>query len=872
MKKLRNEANIFLVNNNVDLLPLPGDEDIEEIPSLPEELLSFSDVLSDHAPGNRPLHPDALHHIELEPGTKPPYGPLYPLSPKELTALREYIEENLRLGRIRHSTSSAASPILFVPKKDGGLRLCVDYRGLNKIIIKNRYPLPLISEILDRTQGSYYFSKIDIKDAYYRIRIAEGDEWKTAFRTRYGLFEYTVMPFGLTNAPATFQHYISLALSDLLDACCIVYLDDILIFSKDRDNHTKDLHQILERLRGAGLYAKPSKCAFYQKEVEFLGYILSPDGVSMDPKRVRTVEEWPKPQSYYDIQVFLGFCNFYRRFIQGYAKLSRPLSDLLRGSKDGRKPGAVTLEGNTLKAFHQLKGSFTEAPVLRHFDPKKRVRIETDASKFAIAAVLSQQHEDRRWYPVAFWSRKLNPAEVNYGTPDQEMLAIVEAFKHWRQYVEGQESQVEVLTDHQNLQSFMKQSKLNGRQARWLIFLAPYDFVIAYRTGKTNPADAPSRRPDYKGQEESNTELLPLLQAKMPGATPDETSRQGKAGEMPVTASVSVVAKKRAKETMIEEDAPAQGTSEGLLRQVRYLQKNDQECRRVRANPKLGERGFQEWSVKHDLLLWKNRVYLPGDASVRREILELYHDDPLAGHFGRTKTKELIQRKFHWTKMQEDIEDYIRGCSVCQGTTTKRHRPYGELQPLPQPSRPWEEISMDFISGLPEVYDGQRFVNCILVIVDRFTKQALFFPVHSTINGSELARLVHNEVELRYGTPCGVVSDRGPIFTSQLWSELCYHTKIRRRLSTAFHPQTDGQTEAVNQILERYLRCFVNDEQSNWHTLLRSAEYCHNSSRNSSTGESPFFALFGYNPELRLDLNLEDEVHPGGVPGVHMRL
>ncbi|KAL2104482.1 hypothetical protein VUR80DRAFT_423 [Thermomyces stellatus] len=452
--------------------------------AIPIELQAFADVLSDEESGSRPLHPNAVHHIELEPGKQPPYGPIYPLSQKELQTLREYIEENLRLGRIRHSTSSAASPILFVPKKDGGLRLCVDYRALNKITLKNRYPLPLITEILDRTQGSYYFSKIDIKDAYYRIRIAEGDEWKTAFRTRYGLFEYTVMPFGLTNAPATFQHYISTALSDLLDSCCIVYLDDILIFSKDRDTHTSDLHNVLERLRAAGLYAKPSKCEFYQHQVEFLGYILSPDGVSMDPKRIETVESWPIPQSYHDIQVFLGFCNFYRRFIEKYAKVSRPLSDLLKGSKNGKKPGPVQLNNEAMKAFHDLKAKFTTAPLLRHFDPKKRTRVETDASKFAVAAVLSQQHEDKKWYPVAFWSRKLNSAEVNYGTPDQEMLAIVEAFKHWRQYVEGPESPVEVLTDHQNLQSFMQHTKLNGRQARWLIYLAPYDFTTE---GRINP-------------------------------------------------------------------------------------------------------------------------------------------------------------------------------------------------------------------------------------------------------------------------------------------------------------------------------------------------------------------------------------------------
>ena len=328
------------------------------------------------------------------------------------------------------------------------------------------------------------------------------------------------MPFGLTNAPATFQHYISTTLSDLLDVCCVVYLDDILIYSKDRESHTKDLCKVLERLRPAGLYAKPSKCQFYQSEIEFLRYIISPEGISMDLRRIESVMDWPEPTTLREVQVFLGFCNFYRRFITNYAKTAKALTDLTKGAINGKKSGKLNDEFRDVErqAFRRLKEKFSEAPLLRHYDPRKPTKIETDASGFAVAAVISQQHEDKRWYPIAFWSRKLADAETRWGTPDQEMLAIVEAFKHWRQYVEGHESQVEVLTDHQNLQSFMKQPKLNGRQARWLIFLAPYDFVINYRTGKTNPADAPSRRPDYQGGDEPNTDLLPLLEAKIPAS------------------------------------------------------------------------------------------------------------------------------------------------------------------------------------------------------------------------------------------------------------------------------------------------------------------------------------------------------------------
>jgi reverse transcriptase-like protein len=251
------------------------------------------------------------------------------------------LQDNLTKGFIRPSKSPAGAPILFAPKKDGTLRLCVDYRGLNKVTVKNRYPLPLISEIMDRVNGAKWLSKFDLKDAYHRIRIKPGDEWKTAFRTRYGHFEYLVVPFGLTNAPAAFQAYINHVLRGLVDDFCIVYLDDILIFSKTEEERTDHLRQICERLRQAELYAKLPKCQFYKKEMEFLGFIITPEGIKMDPQRVQTIQEWKDypPKSYRDVQVLLGFCNFYRRFIRGYAKLARPLTALMKGSKNGRKFG-----------------------------------------------------------------------------------------------------------------------------------------------------------------------------------------------------------------------------------------------------------------------------------------------------------------------------------------------------------------------------------------------------------------------------------------------------------------------------------------------------------------------------------------------------
>ena len=291
LDQARGSAHVYAVTM-LPTLALPDEDEpvaSQDLDSIPAELRSFLDVFSAQEANQVPDHKASDHAIDLLPDTSPPYGPIYPLAQDELRELREYLETNLRSGRIQPSKSPAGAPILFVPKKDGTLRLCVDYRGLNQVTVKNRYPLPLITEIMDRVSGSQFFSKIDVKDAYHRIRIRRGDEWKTAFRTRYGHFEYVVMPFGLTNAPATFQGYIHEALQGLLDVVCVAYLDDILIFSKDRNTHAQDLQSVLQRLREAELFAKPSKCSFFQDHVEFLGFIISRDGISMEPSRVSTI-------------------------------------------------------------------------------------------------------------------------------------------------------------------------------------------------------------------------------------------------------------------------------------------------------------------------------------------------------------------------------------------------------------------------------------------------------------------------------------------------------------------------------------------------------------------------------------------------------
>ena len=905
-----------------------GATSCEYTSALPQGLHEYEDVFDTSQAGMLPQHSSTSHAIETT--GDPPYGPLYNLSNNELEVLRTYLDDALGKGWIRHSVSPAGAPILFVPKKDGGLRLCVDYRALNKVTVKNRHPLPLISETLDRLYGAKVFSKLDLKDAYHRIRICEGDEWKTAFRTRYGHFEYLVMPFGLTNAPATFQAYINKALSGLLDEFCVVYLDDILIFSESEEQHMRHLRAVLERLRRFALYANPKKCQFFTEQVEFLGFIVSTTGVSMDRSRINTIQEWPRPKTYNEVQQFLGFCNFFRRFIYRYSQVSSPMTGLLKGSQAGVKTGPFKWPDDAEASFQELKKVFESAAVLHHFNPARRTRIETDASDFGVAGILSQQDSGGQWHPIAFWSRKMIDAERNYEVHDQELLAIVEAFKQWRHYCEGNAFPIEVITDHDNLRAFMKVKQLNKRQARWAMKLSMYDFSITHRAGRLNAADAPSRRPDYQGENESLSRLLPTLQHKFAkvtelrnlllGAIATHISRKG--GEIPTltdvtrmvidTSSVHIERLRepqaaRAVEACETQSShscdeameldPVAGTvgckqlvprfvacllaanetaySEGslsMLELIKSVQLDDPFCQKLRASDAQGTRTQDAgWTLDSEgIASFQSKVYVPNDAAVRDELLKKHHDDPLAGHFGVTKTLELLQRKYYWNSMRNDVKTHIKTCDICQRLKSKRHRPYGDLNALPIPEGPWQEISMDFITDLPPSAKNECVYDAILVVVDRYTKMVRYLPTNKTTAAVDLADIFFDEVVLKFGCPKGIVTDRGSVFTSNFWSQVCYHTYVKRRLSTAFHPQTDGQTERQNQTLEQYLRIYCDEQQGNWALLLPMAEFAYHQVKHELTGMSPFEAMYGYNPEF--ELRAEGDTSKREVPAATQRV
>ena len=784
---------------------------------LPHKYNDFADVFDKEKANILPEHRPYDCPIDLQPGKDPPWGPIYNLSPTELEALRQYIDENLANGFIRHSKSPAGAPIFFVKKKDGSLRLVVDYRGLNKVTIRNRYALPLISSLLEQISGAKFFTKIDLRGAYNLVRIRPGDEWKTAFRTRYGHFEYTVMPFGLTNAPAVFQHMANDIFRDFLDIFLIIYLDDLLIYSTTQEEHNAHVQQVLQRLREYGLYAKLEKCSFDCKQVEFLGYVVSSEGISMDPAKVQTVLDWQTPHSVRDIQCFLGFANFYRKFIKGYSTIILPLTRLTQ------KNQTFIWTASAAQAFLDLKKAFTSAPVLAHVDPIKQFVLEADASDFALGSILSQQGDDGQLHPVAFHSRKFNAAEINYEVHDKELLAIVDSFEQWRHFLEGSLHQILVYSDHKNLTYFQNARVLTRRQARWAQFLTRFEFKIIYRPGlQQGKADALSRR----------TYLAPR-----PGEAAFDDQQQILLGparlqavevsDMPLDSNIL---------NSIRQDIHTDPFAQEVLD---HIDPSRASCSKAQ-HPRVD---YSQFTWQNDTLFYKGLIYVP-DGSSRLKVLQHCHDTYMAGHFGIQKTLELVRRAFWWPKLHSFVEEYVRTCDTCCRTKIPRHHPFGLLQPLPIPTKPWQSISLDFITDLPL---SQGF-DTILTVVDRFTKMAHFLPCIKTITSEQTADLVMREVFRHHGLPDSIVSDRGPQFISKFWRHLLSLLKISCNLSSSYHPQTDGQAERTNQTLEQYLRCFISYQQDDWAAILHFAEFAYNNSVHSSSKVTPFFAYTGHHP------------------------
>ena len=609
--------------------------------------------------------------------------------------------------------------------------------------------------MFDQLKGASIFSKIDLRSGYHQLRIKDADVHKTTFRTRYGHYEFLVMPFGLTNAPAAFMDLMNRVFRPYVDQFVVVFIDDILVYSKDRESHDAHLRVVLETLRKEHLYAKLSKCEFWMNEVSFLGHIVSKEGIQVDPKKIEVVVEWKPPRNVTEVRSFLGLAGYYRRFVKGFSMTAAPMTRLLQ------KNVKYEWSEKCQRSFDKLKAFLTEALVLTQLTRGREYVIFSDASLNGLGCVLMQEGK-----VVAYASRQLKPHEKNYPKHDLELAAIVFALKIWRHYL--YEEKCFIYTDHKSLKYFPSQRELNLRQRRWMELIKDYDCVIDYHSGKANVvADALSRK---------SIQMLRALNAHL------SLSDDG-----------TVVAELIARPSLLNQVLEAQRKEEKIVAIINQI-----------INGKETEFTVNENGV----LYYKDRVCVPDYNDLRKFILEEAHSGSFAIHPGSTKMYRDLKMSFWLSGMKRDVLEFVTKCLVCQRVKAEHQVPSGLLHPIRIPEWKWDRITMDFVVGLP--LTGRRH-DSVWVVVDRLTKSAHFLPVRTDYSLDKLAELYIKEIVRLHGIPVTIISDRDPRFTSRFWGKLQEALGTRLNFSTVFHPQTDGQSERVIQILEDMLRSCVID-------------------------------------------------------------
>ena len=481
----------------------------------------------------------------------------------------------------------------------------------------------------------------------------------------------------------------------------------------------------------------------------------------MNPKKVDAIMDWPVPQKLRDVRRFVGFGNYYQRFIRDFSCIVKPLTLLTK--KNQKFEWGETQQ----HAFETIKSVFTSAPVLRHFDPAREITLETDASNLVSAGILSQPNDEGILHPVAFYSKKHSPAECGYPIYDKELLAIVLAFKHWRPLLEGAIHPVQVITDHRNLIYFTTNRLLNYRQTEWSEFLSRFTFRITYRLGTLHgKADALTRQQD-ESEEENEERQAHRMQTVL------KSQNLGLLADIPPANGHSHF------DTLLDKAYEADPFPSEIIASLLSGQRTSNKI------------SLNECEIRDERLYYCERLFIPDYPELRLYLLQQHHDVPSAGHCGQAKTFELLAREYTWFGMRKDVHRYIRNCHICQRSRTPRHHPSGVLRPLPIPNRPWSSISMDFVTGLP----WSNGNDAIWVVVDRLTKMHHFVPCRTTTSAPNVANLFLQHVWKHHGLPQDIISDRGPQFASDFWRQLCSRLGISPRLSTAFHPETDGQTE-----------------------------------------------------------------------------
>ncbi|KAM0887617.1 hypothetical protein ACQ4PT_028880 [Festuca glaucescens] len=746
-------------------------------PEIQAVLEQFIDVFA--TPSTLPPERPYDHAIPLKPEATPFNSRPYRYSPAHKDEIERQVQSMLDSGVIVPSMSPYASPVLLIQKKDGSWRFCIDYRRLNELTVKNTFPMPVIDELLDELGGARVFSKLDLRAGYHQIRMLPGDEPKTAFKTHQGHYQFRVMPFGLCNAPATFQCVMNLVLSPCLRRSVLVFMDDILVYSASVQEHVQHLTEVLALLREHQLYVKESKCSFACSSLEYLGHIISENGVSTDPKKTEAMSNWPQPTTITELRGFLGLTGYYRKFVRNYAIIAKPLTNLL-------KKKSFMWTDIATAAFQSLKQAMLTTPVLQLPDFSKQFVVETDACDLGIGAVLMQDQ-----HPLAFLSKPLSQSHQHLSIYEKEFLALIMAVERWRPYL--QRSEFLIKTDHHSLCYLDDQNLQSPLQRKAMARLMGLQFKIIYRKGAENHAA-------------------------------DSLSRVGLLMTIQTCATVQ----------------PA------WLQEVINTYATDQDAQRRLTELALHSPDEHGYSLKDGLIRYQDRVWLGRNSALQTKLISAFHASAIGGHSGAQATYQRLKRLFAWTGMKGAVTDFVSQCDVCQHAKHINVHPHGLLQPLPVPAGAWQDITIDFIEGLP-LSDG---ANTILVAVDRLTKYAHFMPMKHPFSAQQVARTLIDTVVKLHGMPRSIVSDRDRIFTSTFWKLLFEKLGTKLKFTTAYHPQTDGQSERVNQGLEMYLRCSIHANPTHWKKWLPVAELWYNSSFHSTIGVSPFQALYGYEPNF----------------------
>ncbi|KAA3674184.1 uncharacterized protein DEA37_0001986 [Paragonimus westermani] len=726
------------------------------------------------------------------------------------TMITDMLEKRI----IRPSVSPWSSPIVLVRKKNGTLRLCVDYRKLNEITARDSFPIPRIDATLDALHGAQWFSALDLASGYWQVEVRPSDRGKTAFVVPSGLYEFETMPFGLANAPATFQRLMQKALQGLVPSQCLIYLDDIIVYGRTVAEHNNNLRDVLERLRSTGLKLKGSKCHFLQREVTFLGHVIAADGIKTDPAKSEQIKNWPRPQTVENVRSFLGLASYYRKFIQGFAEIATPLHRL---TEKGRP---FTWSDECSASFETLKDKLTTPPILAFpdvSDEAGKFVLDTDASNVSIGAVLSQETPEGE-VVIAYASRCLDKCERNYSTTRRELLALIHFLRHFRPYLLGKPFKVR--TDHQSLQWLRNFRDPEGQVARWQERLQEYDFVCEYRRGlRHGNADALSR---VTVPSEVNTTLL---------YDADTVWAEDQLSDSYIANIYKRQADGSSKPSAIE----------------------------MRQKP-FDERAL--WGHWKDLRLIDGVLYRMDQSGPKlitpklkvAAVLQKIHTE--LGHAGQLKTEAAIRQRYWWPGIHADVVTQCSSCETCSAIKNHTPGPRAPLEPVVT-EHPGQRVGVDIMGPLPVTRRGNRY---ILVLVDYFTKWSEAVPIERQ-DACTVAAAIINEWIARYGAPTMLHSDQGAAFESQLLKETCHLLGIKKTRTTPYHPQGNGLVERTNRTIKALLQSFLERHQADrWDELLPRCMLAYRASIHTTTRYTPAYLTFGR--ELRLPLELLSPIPP----------